>query len=168
MERLLRFFILFFISTTVFANNTFILQADAFKNNAPIPARFTCKDKNISPALSWQHAPLNTQSFALILSDPDAPNGTFYHWAVYNIPATTTSLAEGTLPHSVGIAKNSWGNMEYKGPCPPAGKVHHYVFKLYALNTLIAVPHGSDVNILLMTLRPHVIAQTSLTVQFSD
>jgi phosphatidylethanolamine-binding protein (PEBP) family uncharacterized protein len=85
---------------------------------------FGCQGGNLSPALSWSQAPKGTQSFALLVHDPDAPTGSgWWHWLVYNIPANVTSLAGGA----------DFGSSGYGGPCPPPGKPHHYFFRLYAL-----------------------------------
>jgi len=102
---------------------------------------FGCKGGNRSPALTWKNAPQGTQSFALLVHDPDAPTGSgWWHWAVYNIPATATSLAEGagdptahTLPAGAVQGNTDFGSPGYGGPCPPPGKPHHYYFRLYAL-----------------------------------
>jgi Raf kinase inhibitor-like YbhB/YbcL family protein len=102
---------------------------------------FGCTGGNISPALSWSNAPAGTQSFALLAYDPDAPTGSgWWHWVVYNIPATTTSLAAGAgdpkknlLPAGAVQGMTDFGTVGYGGPCPPPGKPHHYYFRLYAL-----------------------------------
>ncbi len=102
---------------------------------------FGCKGANISPALSWSHAPAGTKSFALLVHDPDAPTGSgWWHWVVYNIPANTTSLPAGAgdpqknlMPAGVVQGRTDFGTPGYGGPCPPPGKPHHYYFRLYAL-----------------------------------
>lgn len=109
---------------------------------------FGCTGQNVSPAIQWQNAPVGTKSFSLLVHDPDAPTGSgFWHWAVYNIPATVTSLARGAgnagsmLPVPAFGGNNDFMdtvatgvNGNYGGPCPPAGEApHRYVFTLYAL-----------------------------------
>jgi Raf kinase inhibitor-like YbhB/YbcL family protein len=109
---------------------------------------FGCKGGNVSPALEWQNVPAGTKSLALQVFDPDAPTGAgFWHWTVYNIPPTTTSLPQGAgnsparLPApAYGGATDfldtgaTGGNGNYGGPCPPqADKPHRYIFTLYAL-----------------------------------
>jgi len=103
---------------------------------------FGCKGKNLSPELHWSGAPEGTQSFALMVHDPDAPTGSgFWHWIVYNIPATEDHLpAEAGdpkqprgLPKGAVQGRNDFGNAAYGGPCPPPGKPHHYHFRLFAL-----------------------------------
>jgi len=102
---------------------------------------FGCKGGNVSPALSWSGAPAGTQSFALLVHDPDAPTGSgWWHWVVYNIPASTTSLPAGAgdpkkklMPAGAVQGRTDYGTVGYGGPCPPPGKPHHYHFQLYAL-----------------------------------
>jgi hypothetical protein len=105
---------------------------------------FGCTGKNISPALSWSGAPAGTKSFAVTVYDPDAPTGSgWWHWVVYNLPATTTQLAEGAgsvdgkgLPAGAAQGRTDFGTAAFGGACPPAGdKPHRYVFTVYALKT---------------------------------
>jgi Raf kinase inhibitor-like YbhB/YbcL family protein len=94
-----------------------------------------CDGGNVSPALAWKDAPPGTKSFALTLYDPDAPTGSgWWHWQVWNIPATTTGFEEGKVPAGVAQGKGDVGRSGYLGPCPPPGTgVHHYTFTLFAL-----------------------------------
>jgi Raf kinase inhibitor-like YbhB/YbcL family protein len=102
---------------------------------------FGCSGQNISPALSWKNAPEGTKSFALMVHDPDAPTGSgWWHWVVYNIPATTTSLPEGAgdpkknlLPAGAQQGRTDFGTSGFGGACPPPGKPHRYFFRLHAL-----------------------------------
>jgi len=128
------------------AASEFTLQSPQIKAGGEIGSEqvfnaFGCTGKNISPALSWSHAPAGTQSFALLAYDPDAPTGSgWWHWVVYNIPANTTSLVAGAgdakknlLPAGAVQGRTDFGTVGYGGPCPPPGKPHHYYFRLYAL-----------------------------------
>src|SRR6476659_9800311 len=112
------------------------LTSDAFAEGQPIPAQFTCDGADHSPALNWGETPAGTKSFALVVDDPDAPSGTFRHWGTVNIPSTVRSIATG---QSVGTpAINDFGKPGYDGPCPPKGRgIHHYHFKLFALDVLL-------------------------------
>jgi Raf kinase inhibitor-like YbhB/YbcL family protein len=99
-----------------------------------------CHGGNISPALSWNHPPAGTRSFAVLMVDPDAPGGGWWHWAVFDIPAGVTSLRAGAgdparrlLPAGAIQVHNDWGSLGYGGPCPPPGPPHHYRLMLYAL-----------------------------------
>ncbi|MBI3673815.1 MAG: YbhB/YbcL family Raf kinase inhibitor-like protein [Rhizobiales bacterium] len=96
-----------------------------------------CDGGNVSPALAWKGAPAGTKSFALTLFDPDAPTGSgWWHWQVWNIPASTTGFAEGKIPEGAVQGKGDIGRPGYLGPCPPPGTgIHHYTFTIYALKT---------------------------------
>jgi Raf kinase inhibitor-like YbhB/YbcL family protein len=107
---------------------------------AQLHSEFGCRGDNPSPALTWTHAPAGTRSFALTVYDPDAPTGSgWWHWAVFDIPATQTSLARGigrtaALPAGARQALNDFGTAGYGGACPPAGdKPHRYAFAIHAL-----------------------------------
>lgn len=130
----------FTLSSPDLANGTF---AEKFILNG-----FGCKGGNVSPALVWSNVPAGTKSLALQIHDPDAPTGAgFWHWTVYNIPATTTALPQGAGNSPTTLPVPAWGgatdfldtgatgvNGNYGGPCPPVGdKPHHYNFTLYAL-----------------------------------
>src|SRR5438105_10164835 len=110
------------------------LTSDAFQDGQPIPTQYTCDGADQTPALSWGDPPAGTKSFALVIDDPDAPSGTFRHWGVYDIPASTRSIGGG---QRLGTeVANDFGKPGYGGPCPPPGHgVHHYHFKLFALDT---------------------------------
>ena len=109
----------------------FKLTTTSFENEGIIPKKYTPHGEDYNPQLSWTGAPEETKSFALINDDPDAPVGLWTHWLVKNIPATTTSIKENSVP---GVeVTNSWGIKKYKGPKPPSG-THRYYFKLYACN----------------------------------
>jgi Raf kinase inhibitor-like YbhB/YbcL family protein len=101
-----------------------------------------CNGQNISPALEWSNAPAGTKSFAVTAYDPDAPTGSgWWHWMIYNIPVTTTSLAAGAgngrnAPSGSVEGPTDFGTKGYGGPCPPVGdKPHHYHFTVFALKT---------------------------------
>lgn len=105
---------------------------------------FGCTGQNISPALKWQNPPAGTKSFAVTVYDPDAPTGSgWWHWVVFNIPATTTNLAKDAgnsnsnlLPEGSIQSRTDYGKPGYGGPCPPTGdKPHRYQFTVYALKT---------------------------------
>ena len=100
---------------------------------------FGCEGENQSPALVWSNAPAGTKSFVVTAYDPDAPTGSgWWHWLAFNIPADVTSLdrnagAEGGMPNGAVQSKNDYGDKFFGGACPPAGKMHRYEFKVYAL-----------------------------------
>ena len=99
-----------------------------------------CHGGNTSPALAWTHAPAGTRSFAVLMLDPDAPGGVWWHWAVFDIPAAVSSLQADAgnptrhlLPRGAVQVHNDFGSLGYAGPCPPPGPPHHYRLLLYAL-----------------------------------
>lgn len=146
----------------------FYIESSAFENKAFIPTKFTCDGANISPELRWHHIPDGTKSFVLILEDPDAPNGTFVHWIVYNIPATCQSLEEGVkiLPSPAHMGINSLEKKEYYGPCPPNG-VHNYLFKIYALNEILDIRFSHPSKIIIEeAMYPFIIGSATLLGQY--
>jgi Raf kinase inhibitor-like YbhB/YbcL family protein len=111
----------------------FQLKSAAFRPNGRIPDTYTCEGEDVPPPLVWSGAPAGTKSFALIVDDPDAPGGTFCHWAIFDISPTATSLGDET-PIGAHEAMNDFGRAGYGGPCPPPGRPHHYRFRLLALD----------------------------------
>jgi Raf kinase inhibitor-like YbhB/YbcL family protein len=114
----------------------FKLIIGSFSEGGTIPKMQTCEGADLSPALEWMGEPAGTQSFALIMDDPDAPVGTWNHWLLYDIPATVHSLAQGFKNGQTGVGgANDFGKQGYGGPCPPKGHgAHRYYFKLFALH----------------------------------
>ena len=121
------------------------LTSTSFSDGNSIPSIHTCDGPDISPPLSWSGLPPATKSLALIVDDPDAPDPaapqkTWVHWILYDIPADTTGLPQGArpenLPPGTREGLNDWKKSGYGGPCPPVGR-HRYFFKLYALDTML-------------------------------
>jgi len=149
----------------------FSLASSAFPEAGTIDKKHTCDGSDVSPPLSWKDPPPGAKSFALIVVDPDAPAGAWVHWVLYNVPGTAASLEEGldkqeSLPNG---AKNgaSWGvndfsRIGYQGPCPPPGKPHRYVFKLYALDTMLSMPAKAGRFDIEKAMKEHVLAETQL------
>lgn len=150
-----------------FALSEMILTSSAFGEGEPIPERHTGEGEDVSPPLSWQGAPSTTQSFAVFCLDPDAPlisaNGNygFVHWVLYNLPASTTSLAEGSSEGTSG--HTSVGKAGYGGPMPPEGHgVHRYYFCVLALDADPKLDPDLTLWQLLQTVEPHVIGMNRL------
>ena len=155
----------------LFAQSQLTLTSPAFASGAAIPAEFTCKGADRSPELSWSGAPKSTVTYALIVDDPDAPGGTFFHWVAYNIPANKTSLPAGVpqgaeIPGGGKQGMNSFGHLGYNGPCPPPGKTHHYRFHLYALDSELNIGDKADAAAIQSGFKGHVLADTELTGTF--
>jgi Raf kinase inhibitor-like YbhB/YbcL family protein len=148
-------------------STNFAMTTNAFLDTGALPTLYTCDSKDVSPQLSWINPPPKTQSFALIVSDPDAPDGTWYHWVVYNLSSKTTELAENAekLPAGAISGKNSWGKTQYNGPCPPKGSIHNYEFTLYALDTKL--PPDADTKKVMDEIKKHTIKKAQLTTVYS-
>ena len=143
------------------------VSSTAFADGAAIPAKYTCEGDDLSPPLQWDGAPASTKSFALICDDPDAPGRTWVHWVLYNVPSTTSALAEGTpktgsLPGGGAQGLNSFGKTGYGGPCPPAGKAHRYFFKVYALDAVLSMEGQPKKEDLLKAMEGHSVASGQL------
>jgi Raf kinase inhibitor-like YbhB/YbcL family protein len=144
----------------------FEIHSSAFQPGERIPVVYTADGQDVSPLLKWK-LPENARSAALICDDPDAPMGTWVHWVIYNIPPATEELKEGIskdmhLPDGSLQGKNSWSKVGYNGPDPPSGKIHHYHFKLYALNEPIQLSAGATKEQLIAAMQGHVLAQAEL------
>jgi hypothetical protein len=144
---------------------TMKLTSTSFQEGSRIPAKFTCNGAGISPQLTWSAPPAGTVSFALIVTDPDAPRGTFVHWVLYDLPAETRALPEG-LPRQLADGgrqgRNDFGDLGYGGPCPPPGSPHHYIFTLYALDAKLNLPVGATRAQVEAALQGHILAQGEL------
>ncbi len=135
---------------------------------------FGCSGGNTSPALSWSGAPDGAKSFMLTVYDPDAPTGSgFWHWVMYNIPASVTSLpqgagAAGKEPAGAVVASNDTGSPGYTGPCPPKGdKPHRYIFTVAAINTdKLDVPAGATNTVVRFVAHFATIGKASFTAKY--
>ncbi len=146
------------------------LTSSSFLADSPIPSRYTCTEADISPALSWFGIPAGTQSLALIVDDPDAPDPaapkmTWVHWVLYNLPPETQGLPEAVdtddLPQGTLEGINDWKRTGYGGPCPPIGR-HRYFFKLYALDSLLPDLKQPTKAQLEQAMQGHILEQVEL------
>jgi Raf kinase inhibitor-like YbhB/YbcL family protein len=151
------------------------LTSPAYAEDADIPARYTSDGEDLSPPLAFAGLPTGTASLALIIEDPDAPDPaapqrTWVHWIVYNIPATTRALAENAarrgLPPGAHTGRNDWGRRGYGGPSPPIGR-HRYVHRLLALDTLLEDLDGPDRAALERAIAGHVLEEARLTARYA-
>ncbi|MSO91825.1 MAG: YbhB/YbcL family Raf kinase inhibitor-like protein [Rhodospirillales bacterium] len=151
----------------------FRLQSTAILEGRPIPPIYTCEGKDISPPLQWSDAPEGTLSFALVCSDPDAPAGTWYHWAVFDIPAGAASLPQAYAPEAkVGATLqglNDFKKLGYGGPCPPKGHgPHRYRFVLTALGTAnLSLSPGAGARDVEKAAAEHSLGQAVLVGTYS-
>lgn len=155
----------FTLTSTQFAPGGTLAEAQVFNG-------FGCKGGNRSPALAWSNAPAGTQSFALLVHDPDAPTGSgWWHWVLYNIPAGTSSLPagagdaqKGLLPAGAVQGRTDFGTVGYGGPCPPPGKPHHYHFRLYALKIAkLELPADATAALVGFNVRAQSLGSAELT-----
>jgi Raf kinase inhibitor-like YbhB/YbcL family protein len=138
-----------------------VLTSTAFEDGGTIPVDYSCDGQDISPPLSWSSVPEETQSFALILDDPDSPGNDFTHWIIFNIPAEATGL-EAASAGSALEGENDFGSIGYRGPCPPSGSSHHYRFTVYALDMTLEMNAGATRAQVLNATQGHVLAQGEL------
>jgi Raf kinase inhibitor-like YbhB/YbcL family protein len=146
------------------------IASAAFAHQGPIPRIHTCDGEDRSPPLAWTEVPANAKSVVLIVDDPDAPDPrapqrTWVHWVLYDLPAGTGLLEEGVaaaaLPKGTRQGLNDWKRTGYGGPCPPVGR-HRYFFKVYALDTLLGDLGRADKAAVEQAMRGHVLAHAEL------
>jgi Raf kinase inhibitor-like YbhB/YbcL family protein len=144
------------------------LNSSAFAPGGEIPRRHTCEGEDLAPPLQWTGVPERAASLVLIVDDPDAPDPaapqrTWVHWVLYDMPPAASGLPEGGLPLAAGAREglNDWNRRGYGGPCPPVGR-HRYFFKLYALDKVLpALPRPTKAAVE-EAMRGHVLAQAEL------
>jgi Raf kinase inhibitor-like YbhB/YbcL family protein len=147
-----------------------LLTSPGLPPGGVIPKQYTCDGSDISPPLAWSGAPPKTASFALVVEDPDAPGGTFRHWAAFNIPVNTTSLQAGyragaSAPFAEG--RNDFGKIGYSGPCPPPGSRHRYVFTLIALSQpSLPLAAGTGAEAVITAALPYMVGRADLTLTY--
>jgi Raf kinase inhibitor-like YbhB/YbcL family protein len=140
---------------------------------AEIDSRYTCDGNDVSPALSWEGAPAGTRELALVLEDPDAPGGTYTHWLVYALASRVNSVPEDVpadeqveSPTPLRQGENDFGTTGYRGPCPPEGEVHGYVFRLFALDSELGLEGGADRAGFDRAIAGHVLAEARLEATY--
>lgn len=146
---------------------TLQISSPAFSVGESIPRKFTCDGPDLSPHLSWREPPAKTETFALIMDDPDAPVGTWVHWVLFDLPADSKELPEGVakqeqLSSGARQGRNDFGKIGYGGPCPPSGKPHRYFFKLYALDAKLNLKAGATKADVERAMKGHVLAQAEV------
>lgn len=153
-----------FFGNMYLKENHMKIVTTAFESEGTIPQKYTCQGSNVSPPLQFLNIPTGTVALALIVDDPDAPSGTFTHWLAWNISPNLTGLTEGMHLDKEGV--NDFGKIQYSGPCPPAGKLHRYYFKLYALDKELPLPRGASKEQLEKALEGHIKANAELMGTF--
>ena len=135
------------------------IKSPAFEHGKLIPKKYTCDGQDINPPLTIEGTPKDARTLVLAVDDPDAPAGTWDHWIVWNIPASTNKIAENSVPGNEGV--NSARQQGYMGPCPPGG-THRYFFRVYALDTELSLGAGSKKKDAEKAMQGHVLAKGEL------
>lgn len=171
---MLIFFLLSGISSATAFAGAMSLKSSVVREGENIPVDllandFGCQGKNIQPELSWQSPPTGTRSFAITFYDKDADTGSgFWHWMMVDIPSARLHLASNEIPDGAKVKANDTGNRSYLGPCPPAGKVHSYVYTLHALDVdKLQAPENSTAPLTGYFINQHTLAKTTLTLKVS-
>lgn len=146
------------------------ISSPRFEDGRRIPIAYTCEGDDLPPPLHWEGEPPGTKSFALVVEDPDAPDPrhpqkTWAHWVLYNLPPNFHDIAEsllpGGLPAGAREGLNDWKRVGYGGPCPPIGR-HRYIYRVYALDTVLPDLGKVTREQLLRAMEDHVLAQAEL------
>jgi len=139
------------------------LTSLSFGDEDPIPERHTCDGDEVSPQLAFDDVPDSAESLVLVMDDPDAPDGLYVHWVVYDLPPGIGELAEGADPTDFGarLGENSADQLGYKGPCPLEGE-HRYFFKLFAVDLELGDLGQPDANQVLARLEGHLVGTGGL------
>lgn len=135
------------------------VRSRAFEDGRAIPREHTAHGDDVSPPLAWTGVPEDAQSLAIVVDDPDAPTGTFTHWAVWDLPADLRELERGVDPVTLGarVGRNDFGFAKYMGPKPPSG-THRYVFRVFAVDKRLGLDANMPVDRLWRALAGHVLA----------
>lgn len=144
-----------------YPSNSMKLTSSAFSPNENIPPQYTCDGQNTNPPLEVDGIPDGAKSLVLIMDDPDAPRGTWLHWTVWSIDPAVKSLEENSVPKNSVEGTTSFGSIGYGGPCPPSG-IHRYFFKLYALDVMLELSQGTQLDVLLKAMEGHILEYTEL------
>lgn len=148
------------------------VSSTAFEHEGVLPKKYSCDGGDISPPLTIDNIPANAKTLVLIHDDPDAPDGTWMHWLLYDMPVTGTSvtLAEGAPKDAVWAdgtmqGRNGWGDAKYGGACPPDG-THRYFFKFYALDTKLDLKKKRTVRKVKKAMKKHIVAKGELMASY--
>jgi len=137
------------------------ISSPSFENGGKIQKKYTCDGENVNPPLKIENVPSNAKSLALVFDDIDAPRGTYVHWIVWNIDPGLKEIKENSVPEGVVQGTNDFKKRNYGGPCPPR-RAHKYVFKIYALDTLLNLNPNSTKTDLEKAMEGHIISRAQL------
>ena len=152
-------------------NAKITLTSPVFSNGSKIEPIYTCDGKDISMPLMISNIPKNTKSIAILMQDPDAPNGVFTHWILYNLPPDIKWLPQDFDRYISNIkgakeGRNDFGKIGYGGACPPSG-THRYILHIYALDTKLNLHRGANIKEFLEALKGHIIDKNRLMGVYS-
>jgi hypothetical protein len=147
------------------------LTSSSFRDGR-LPNEFTCDGAGRSPQLAWAAPPATARSLALIVTDPDAPVGTFVHWVLFNVPAAQRELPAALptleqLPDGSRQGRNDFGNIGYGGPCPPGHSTHRYIFDLYALDATLNLQPGATRKQVEAAMQGHILSRGEVIWRYS-
>ena len=153
----------------------FTMTSPAFSEGGMIPKRYTCDGEDLSPPLKLAEIPVGAKSLAIVMDDPDAPPGTWVHWVIYDLPPEAGVLGEG-LPKKESLDNGArqglcWGvndfsRVGYQGPCPPPGKPHRYLFKVYALDVKLNLAPRATKFQLEEKMKGHLLGQAQVVGRY--
>ncbi len=148
---------------------TLAVTSRSFSSDGEIPVDYTCDGADRSPQITWSAPPAGTKTFAVVVEDPDAASGTFTHWIVYNIGADARTLPEAVDPSTLGGASglNDFKRPGYGGPCPPQLEIHHFAFRVFALNAVLEAGPEPNRDAIDAAMSGHVLAAGALVGSFS-
>ncbi len=161
------------ITPTENVKDTILFSSSAFNNLEKIPVKYTGYGDDVSPPLHWSNFPLETQSFAIVMDDPDAWPATFTHWIIFDIPLNKSGFTEEipqdlTLQDSLKQGRNDFGNIGYNGPRPPSGQTHYYMFTIYALDKVLGIEGGVSIQGFLKAINGHILAKGTFVDLYGD
>ena len=142
------------------------ITSQAFTDGGKIPDKYTLYGDNLIPPLHLEDVPEKARSLALVVEDPDAPNGTFNHWILFNMDPRTRDIKENCVPVMATQGRNDFGEVEYDGPKPPSGE-HRYFFKAYALDAMLPLTRGTKRQDLEREMKDHLLDSATLMAKYS-
>ena len=158
-------FIILFVSTTMAEEVTlardFKISSPAVENGGTIPKKYGCGGGNVNPPLMIENVSTEAKSMALIFDDQDAPGGSYVHWVLWNIEPGTKEIKEGSVPEKAVQGINGFKKNSYGGPCPPT-RPHRYVFRVFALDTLLNINPTSTKLDLEKAMEGHILREAQL------
>jgi Raf kinase inhibitor-like YbhB/YbcL family protein len=142
------------------------ISSKAFTDGGKIPDAYSMYGQNRIPPIHFDEVPESTRSLALVVEDPDATQGIFNHWLLFNMDPKMRDIKEGCVPVMATQGKNDFGDVDYDGPKPPSGE-HRYFFRAFALNTVLPLADGTTRDALEREMQGHVLESATLMAKFA-